>query len=202
MKLNSFLSRAILLTLSVATLSACRKDAPKDDLPTPVGPAPSVASGRLTALRPPVEFRVRELSEGRALDKGDSVDVQPGANIVNGVGGHADLTWAEFMNLDMATGTDLLVSLVQPASGQATIDQATGTVRYRLLGDNPQALLNIQAATWVSVQVKKAPADVIVSLMPGPEPAAWVAVIKGTVEVRRGADKLRVKGGQAAWGRR
>ena len=192
MKLHPHWRRALLLVALVSALSACRKSAPID------GPTPNANKGKLTVLLPPVEHRVLELAEGQTLGKGDSVDILPGNMVVTGEGGHADLTWPEFMALDLATGTDLLVSVAQPSRSQASFDQAAGTVRYRLVGDDTAALFTVQAAAWAVIEVAKAPADIIVSLMPGPEPAVWVAVVKGSADLRRGAEKLRLKGGQVA----
>ncbi len=182
--------RALPLAALVLAASACRKDVPTPDR--------SLDQGVLTALRPPVEFRVREAAAGQALGEGESLDLSPGANVITGSGGHAESTWSTFMALDMASGTDLLLSKVVSAAAEATMDQASGTVRYRLLGDGTSALVGIQAANLAMIQVRKAPADVIISLMPGPDPAVWVAVVKGTAELQRGADTLRVKGGQVA----
>ena len=192
MKLHPHWRRALLLVALVSALRACRKSAPID------GPTPNANKGKLTVLLPPVEHRVLELAEGQTLGKGDSVDILPGNMVVTGEGGHADLTWPEFMALDLATGTDLLVSVAQPSRSQASFDQAAGTVRYRLVGDDTAALFTVQAAAWAVIEVAKAPADIIVSLMPGPEPAVWVAVVKGSADLRRGAEKLRLKGGQVA----
>lgn len=188
MKLQLHWRGALRFAVLVVLLGACRKG-------TPEVPNADADQGVLTALRPPVAFRVREQAKGQALGKGDSVDVMPGANVITAAGGHAGLAWGDFLALELASGTDLLVSMIQPGSQQALFDQASGTIRYRLPGDTA-VRLKVQAATWMTIEVGKAPADIVVSLMPGPDPAVWVAVVKGAADGLRGGDKLRLKGGQ------
>jgi len=188
MKLQLHWRGALRFAVLVLLLGACRKG-------TPEIPDAGADRGLLTAIRPPVTFRLREQAKGQDLDKGDSLEVLAGANVITAVGGHAGLTWGDFLALDLASGTDLLVSLIQPGSKQALMDQASGTIRYRLTGDTAVGL-KIQAATWMTIEVSKAPADIVVSLMSGPDPAVWVAVVKGAADGLRGADKLRLKGGQ------
>lgn len=188
MKLQLHWRGALSFAVLVVLLGACRKG-------TPEVPNADADQGVLTALRPPVAFRVREQAKGQDLGKGDSVDVMPGANVITAAGGHAGLAWGDFLALELASGTDLLVSMIRPGSQQALFDQASGTIRYRLPGDTA-VHFKVQAATWMTIEVGKAPADIVVSLMPGPDPAVWVAVVKGAADGLRDGDKLRLKGGQ------
>lgn len=199
--MKAFAARRLAASLIAGTLvlSACRDGkSPEGPAETPKGPEGSTAAGLLTALKPPLTFRVREQAPEQTLAKGDSAELRPGALVLSGEGGHGHLLWTDFLDLDLASGADLLVSQVHPPTSQAVMDQAAGSVRYRLLGEDQPLQMRIQTGDWAFVELKKAPTDVIVSLMAGPEPAVWVAVVKGNAWVQRGEDRLRLKAGQAA----
>lgn len=190
---------AMPLIIGSLMLSACRGGkSPEGPAETPRGPEGSATAGLLTALKPPLTFRVREKAPEQSLAAGDSAELQPGALILSGEGGHGHLLWTDFLDLDLASGADLLVSQVHPPTSQAVMDQAAGTVRYRLLGEDQPLQMRIQTGAWAFVELKKAPTDVIISLEAGPVPTVWVAVLKGNAWLQRGEDRLRLKAGQAA----
>lgn len=191
---------AALLALGGLLLGACRDGkAPSDPGEgTPPAAAGAGETGLLTALRPPLSIRVREQAPEQALAKGDSLELRPGAVILSGEGGHGHALWPEFLDLDLASGADLLVSQVFREGSQAVMDQAAGTVRYRLLGEDLPLQVRIQTNDWAFIELKKAPTDVIVSLQTEPLPLIWVAVVKGNAWLQRGEDRLRLKAGQAA----
>lgn len=168
-------------------LIGCGSDTPT---PAPTATPEAVAAAPvLTALKPVVEFRNKETEAGTMLEADEAVDVEPGANILTREGGRATLAWDGFLTHELLTDTDTLVSLSKPETRYAILDQATGTGRYTLLGAGEPATLTVKAR-WVTVDVTSGAADFIVSLVPGSEPSAWLAVLEGTAQVRRvdGAD--------------
>ena len=173
--------------------------------PTPAPtatPEAQAAAPVLTALKPVVEFRNKETEAGTMLEADEAVDVEPGANILTRDGGRATLAWDGFLTHELLTDTDTLVSLSQPETRYAILDQATGTGRYTLAGAGEPTTLTVKAR-WIKIDVTSGPADFIVSLVPGSEPSAWLAVLDGTAEVRRteggdGEEVVTLSAGQAA----
>jgi len=180
------MTRAALLSLAFALpiLAACGGPTPT---PTPAATATPVAGKpRLTALQPVVEFHPRELDAGQNLEADATIEVEPGANIITREGGRARLVWDDFLIHDLLTDTDTLVSLSKPDLRYAVLDQATGTGRYLLVGPGEPATLTVKAG-WIEIGVAEGEADFVVSLVPGTEPSAWLAMLQGQAVVRRGA---------------
>jgi hypothetical protein len=205
MKLRVMLAIALVLLV----VGACRRQ------PTPtVEPTAEAAGPQLTAERPLVEFREREMDPGRTLEPGETVAVAPGANLIVRDNGRAKLEWPEFLLHELLNDTDTLLSLSQPDLRYVILDQASGTARYTLAGAGEKADLQVKAGGIVDLQVTEGTADVIVSLVPGEEPVAWVVVLDGQAQVTRSRaeniateeadtsgqlkDSLTISAGQAA----
>ncbi len=194
--------RLTLTLLMAFAIGACRGEeepTPDEDMNPEVEEITETTAPMLTAGQPMVEFRERELAEGRELEEGETVEVEPGANVITSEGGVATLVWEDFLSQHLLSGTDSLLSLSQPEMRYAIIDQATGTARYELLGAGEAATVTVKAASWSDVQLTEGEAEVIVSIVPGTEPASWVAVLEGEATVLRGdEDSLTLNAGQVA----
>lgn len=164
-------------------LAACRGDAS----PTP-GPATptSLAGGapNLTAIQPVVEYRPGELEQGEELEPQDTRALEPGANILTREGGRALVEWPGFLTNDLLTDTDTLLSLSEPGKRQVLLDQLTGTSRFTLEGPGEPATVTVKL-NWIDVEVTQAPAEFIVSVVPGETPSAWVVMLQGEGRVTR-----------------
>ena len=185
---------AILLVSSLTGLSACKKkvtevDEPIQDSQVEDQQEVIVENPMLTVEESAVEYRERELAEGRELELDDNFEVPPGANIITKEGGRASLFWDGFLTQSMLSGTDVLLSLSQASTRYAIIDQATGTARYKLEGKGEPAQLTVQAASWATIEVSEGRAEFIVSLVPGIEPSAWVAMLDGSASITRGLEE-------------
>ena len=197
MRFQPWLAPVTALAL-VAALGACRGQPSPTPEPTP---EPASQWPTLRVLEPEVAFRMQEADELEEVAPGTSIaEVPAGANAVTRVAGRAMLEWPAFLSADLLGQTDLLLGLSLPAERSAVLDQATGTVRYALQGPGEPANVEIRAA-WAGVQLDAGVADVIVSLVPGAEPAAWVVVLDGQADVTVGDDSgsaVTVAAGKAA----
>jgi len=191
----------------------------KDAQDTVEPETPQIAEGSLgptlTALRDAVEYRLTEGAPLIALEEEQSVDLLPGANIVVGENARAELSWPGFIENELLTGADTLISLSLPSEREAILDQAAGTAVYRVrpAGEGAgSAAADAEAATsdaptklqviagWITVDVDEAPTEVVVSFIPGAEPAAWVAVLEGAASVAGGDGALTELSAGAAAG--
>lgn len=176
----------------------------------------------LTAVTSPVQYRVTETDPLEEVAPNTSVEVAPGANIVVGQHGVAELVWPNFLENELLTGADSLLSLSLPSEYEVILDQAAGTAVYRVLdlgldagadaGEGEDAgtageqgnRVQVKAG-WVTVDIDEAPAEVIVSFIPGDAPAAWVVARSGSATVTRCAsddpddcETVEIMPGQAA----
>ena len=188
-----------LILVLTLLLAACGRGDEAE--PTPEAPeVPQAAGPSLLVDAETVRFRETESDDLAALDEGEARDIEPGANIVVDDGGRATLSWEGFLRNQLLAGTDSLLSLSLPAERRAILDQAAGTARYQLSGDDPADLQVI--AGWITIAVAEAPADFIVSFIPGQDPSAWVAMLDGDAQIvgRENVNLGTLESGQAgAW---
>ncbi len=182
-------------------LTACRRE----PTPTPVPPTPTQAAGpTLSVLREVVQYRERETDPLEELAEGDSMDVAPGANIVVGDSGRATLDWPRFLQHELVSRADTLLSLSEPNARHAILDQAAGTGRYVVEGSGEPTDLQVNAGflslgqSVAIIEVSQGPADFIVSIDDEDKPMVWVAMLDGTAQVMRGSDAVTLTAGDVA----
>jgi hypothetical protein len=166
--------------------------------PTPAAPTATAVidiTPTLTVVSPTVQYRDKEEQPLVDIARGESVDVIPGGNVIVGDAGHAVLEWADFMTGELLGGTDVLVGLSLPSKRQVQLDQATGTARYVLQGAGTPADIQIKAR-WIDVGIAAGLADVIVTLVPGTEPAVWVTALDGSASISRDTEVVDLAAGQ------
>jgi hypothetical protein len=195
MRMSRLIVPVLLMVLPLAALG-CRGQATS----TPEGGEPTVAPAvaqwpTLTVLSPTVQYREREQDPLADLEPDDTREMQAGSNVVTADGGHAEVAWTDFLTAELLPGTDLLLGLSLPAQREVMMDQATGTARYNLQGAGAPAKVQIKAA-WASILLDMGTADVLVSLLPGTEPAVWIASLDGTAKVDRSGETADVGPGQ------
>lgn len=173
------------LAAALATVAGgCRGGA----TPTPTSaPTAEADAGALRVVAPVVNFREAEADPLREVPVGSSVSVAVAANIQVADPGRAELTWPGFLESELLAGADVLVSVAEPASRRVMMDQAAGTARYRVLegggADGDVAEFTV-LANWVKASVTKAPANLIVSFVPGETRSAWIVAVRGEVSLR------------------
>jgi hypothetical protein len=204
MRLLNRVHRHALVALALATgVAACGGQ------PTPTPPAapatPTAAAGAsLTVDRDVVKYRERETDELKVVESGNTVTVVPGGNIVVDDRGRATLAWPMFLENSLLSNADTLLSLSEPASRHAILDQAAGIGRYTVEGDGEPTDLQVNAGfvgvgkSVVVVNVKQGPADFVVSVDLDNQPTVWVVMRDGSAEVVRGTDKLTLTTDQVA----
>ncbi|MFQ5459359.1 MAG: hypothetical protein ACE5EL_01055 [Anaerolineae bacterium] len=170
---------AVLSILAIAAVS-CRRQ----PTPVPTAEPPAAGGAELRVISPVVEFRVREQAPLSEVAPGETITAAAAANVVVGDAGRAMLTWPGFLEQDLLSGADSLVSLSEPGARRAILDQAAGTARYTVDGPGEAADVTVQAG-WVQAHVDEGVADFIVSFMPGDTATVWLVAVEGKVRVAR-----------------
>lgn len=203
MRLPIRVHRHALAVLALATALAACGGQPTPSPTVPATPTPA-AGASLSVDRDVVKYRERETDELKDVAAGQSVTVVPGGNIVVDDRGRATLSWAKFLENSLLSNADTLLSLSEPASRHAILDQAAGIGRYRVEGDGEPTDLQVNAGfvgvgkSVVIINVSQGPADFVVSIDLDNVPTVWVVVREGSAEVLRGTDKLTLTADQVA----
>lgn len=187
-----------LVLVAIALFFAFRGGGEEEEAAEPTQtPVAEAVTPTLQVESPPVSYRSSESEELDELEAGETLEIEPGANVIVGPAGLAAVTWPDFLFNELLEGTDWLLSLSLPATRQAILDQATGTARYVLEGAGEPASVEV-LSQWLTVLLDEGEADMIVSLVPGEEPSVWVAAVEGDAEVTRGEESVTVPSGHVA----
>jgi hypothetical protein len=189
---------ALLLAVAVG---ACRQATPT---PVPTTPTVSGALPTLAVERAVVKYRHLETDTLAEVKPGESVEAGPGGNVVVDAAGRGSLTWPQFLRNELLADADTLISLSEPNSRRAILDQAAGLARYTVEGSGEPTDLQVNAGflgvgkSVAAIAIAVGPADFIVSVDPGDKPSVWVAMVDGNAKVTRGGDTLELGPGTVA----